>query len=265
MSGWLDGQVAVVTGAADGIGAAVARRFLREGAAGVIALDRSAAGLRALEADAPGRVFGAVGDVRDAQAHEAAVQQALERFGRLDVLVANAGIFDFRRPLRSYTPDTLDATMNELFGVNLRGYLLAIMAARTALAASRGSIVCTASVASFHAGGGGVLYTMAKHAVVGMVRQLALELSPDIRINAVAPGGTLTGLSGTQALGQEDRKIGSDPAAFDARVGAAVPLGFAQRPEDHTGLYVLLASRENSRAVTGEILMSDGGVGARSI
>ena len=265
MSGWLEGQVAFITGGGDGIGAAVARRYLREGAAGVVALDRSADGLRALEAEAPGRVVGVVGDVRDAAAHTRSVQQALARFGRLDVLVANAGVFDFRRPLRSYTPDTLAATMDELFSVNLRGYLFAAWAAREALVATRGCIVCTASIASFHAGGGGGLYTMGKHAGVGMGRPLALELAPDVRVNGVGPGGTLTRLGGTEALGQQARRIGGDTATFDERIGASVPLGFGQRPEDHTGLYVLLASRENSRAVTGEIFMSDGGVGARSV
>ncbi|RYY83495.1 MAG: SDR family oxidoreductase, partial [Comamonadaceae bacterium] len=211
------------------------------------------------------RIVTVRGDVRDYATHARAVHEALQRFGRLDVLVANAGVFDFRRPLRGYDPQTLAATMDELFGVNLRGYLYAAMAAREALVASRGAIICTASVASFHAGGGGILYTMGKHAVAGMVKQLALELAPEVRVNGVAPGGTLTRLAGTEALGHGDRTIGGDPASFDQRVGAAVPLGFAQRPEHHTGLYVLLASRANAPAVTGEIFMSDGGVAARSV
>lgn len=265
MTGWLDGQVAFVTGAADGIGRSVARRYLREGAAGVVGLDRSAEGLASLAAEFPDRVATVVGDVRNFEDHSRSVALAVGRFGRLDTLVANAGVFDFRRPLRSYTAQTLATTMDELFAVNLRGYLYAAMAAREPLIAASGSMIFTASVASFHAGGGGVLYTMGKHAVAGLVKQLALELAPDIRVNGVGPGGTLTGLRGTDALGQAGRTIGGHPEQFDQRVGAAVPLGFAQRPDDHTGLYVLLASRENSRAVTGEIFMSDGGVGARSI
>lgn len=265
MSGWLEGQIALVTGGADGIGRAVVERYLKEGCAGVVAVDRDAAGLARLATDYSGKVATVTGDVRDYAVHEQAVCAGLERFGRLDVLVGNAGVFDFRRPLRGYDAATLASTMDELFGVNLRGYLYAAMAAREALVASRGCMIFTASVASFHAGGGGVLYTMGKHAVVGMVRQLALEMAPEVRVNGVGPGGTLTGLSGTVALGHADRHIGGDAAEFDARVGAAVPLGFGQRPKDHTGLYVLLASRDNARAVTGEIFMSDGGVGARSI
>jgi len=265
MIGWLEGQVAFITGGADGIGRAVVERYLKEGAAGVVVLDRDAAGLKTLADAHPGRIATVAGDVRQYADHEAAVSLALKQFGRLDTVVGNAGVFDFRRPLRSYTGASMAQTMDELFAINLRGYLYAAMAGREALIASRGSIIFTASVASFNSGGGGILYTMGKHAVVGMIKQLALELAPDIRVNGVGPGGTLTGLSGTEALGQTERSINANPAQFDERMAAGVLLGFGQRPEDHTGLYVLLASAPNSRAVTGEIFMSDGGTGARSV
>ncbi len=265
MSGWLQGQVAYITGAADGIGRAVAERYLSEGAAGIVALDRDATGLESLAAAWPGRVAAIAGDVRTYADHEKAVAQALSQFGRLDTVVGNAGVFDFRRPLRSYTGESMATTMDELFAINLRGYLYAAMAGREALIASRGSIIFTASVASFNAGGGGILYTMGKHAVVGMIKQLALELAPDVRVNGVGPGGTLTGLSGTEALGQTERSINANPAQFHEKMAAGVLLGFAQVPQDHTGLYVLLASSANARAVTGEIFMSDGGTGARSV
>jgi NAD(P)-dependent dehydrogenase (short-subunit alcohol dehydrogenase family) len=110
-----------------------------------------------------------------------------------------------------------------------------------------------------------VLYTAVKHAVVGMIRQLALELAPAIRVNGVGPGGTLSALRGTEALGHASRSLADDPARLAQRIGAAVPLGIAQRPEDHAGLYVLLASRENARAITGQVLMSDSGAGVRSL
>jgi NAD(P)-dependent dehydrogenase (short-subunit alcohol dehydrogenase family) len=263
--GWLAGQVAYVTGGAGGIGRAVVERYLAEGARGVVVLDRDDAALRSLAQAHPERVGVLEGDVREAASHERAVALALERFGRLDVTVGNAGVFDFRRPLRSYTAQTLAATMDELFAVNLRGYLYAALASREALVAGRGCMIFTASVASFHAGGGGVLYTMAKHAVLGLVRQLALELAPEVRVNGVGPGGTLTNLSGTAALDQQGRRIAPDPASFDQRIEAAVPLRLSQRPEHHTGLYVLLASRDNAAAVTGEVFMSDGGVGIRPV
>lgn len=262
MSGWLKDQVCLVTGGARGIGQAVARRYLKEGAAGVILVDRNFAKESILEKEYRGRVFQVEGDVRTYQTHETAVSLAIKHFGRLDVAVANAGVFDFRRPLRSYTAPLLQETMEELFAVNLRGYLYTALASRKSLLASRGSMIFTASVASFNTGGGGILYTISKHAVVGLIRQLALEMAPDVRVNGVGPGGTLTELGGTTALNHEQRTINSK-GDLAQRISAAVPLRFAQEPEDHTGLYVLLASRANSRAITGEVFMSDGGVGIR--
>lgn len=263
--GWLPQYVAAMTGGGSGIGLAVARRYLQEGAAGIVVLDRDISALDALRAEFPDRVVAQQGDVRDPAAHTTMVAAALRTFGRLDVLVGNAGVFDFHRPLEGYTADTLTTTFDEIFAINLKGYLLAAMAAREALVASRGSMVFTASVASFHAGGGGVLYTAVKHAVVGMIRELARELAPDVRVNGVGPGGTLTNLRGTAALGHDQRSIADKAAEAETRIAAAVPLRFAQRPQDHTGLYVLLASRDNAPATTGEIFMSDGGIGIRPL
>jgi cis-3,4-dihydrophenanthrene-3,4-diol dehydrogenase len=263
--GWLPNYVAMITGGASGIGLAVVHRFLREGAAGVVVLDRDVAPLAALEAEFAGRVVALEGDVRDFVAHHRTAAAAIERFGRLDVLVGNAGVFDFHRPLAGYDGPTLSDTFDEIFDINVKGYLFAAMAARESLIETGGSMIFTASVASFHAGGGGVLYTAAKHAVLGLIRELANELAPAVRVNGVGPGGTLTNLRGTQALGHARRSLADKAAESATRIAAAVPLKFAQRPEDHAGLYVLLASRENARATTGEVIMSDGGVGIRPL
>jgi cis-3,4-dihydrophenanthrene-3,4-diol dehydrogenase len=263
--GWLVNDIAAITGGGSGIGLAVARRYLVEGAAGVVILDRNVDAAAMLEKEFPARVVAVQGDVRDFSAHAAMVDAATKTFGKLDILVGNAGVFDFHRPLESYSQETLVDTFNEIFTINLRGYLMAAMAARPALVESRGSMIFTGSVASFHAGGGGVLYTAVKHAVVGMIRQLAKELAPNVRVNGVGPGGTLTNLSGTDALGHDTRSIADKAAEAKERIAAAVPLRFAQTAEDHTGLYVLLASRENSRATTGEVFMSDGGIGIRPL
>lgn len=263
--GWLPDYVAAITGGGSGIGFAVARRYLQEGAAGVVVLDRDVTSLAALEREFPGRVASIAGDVREFDANKRMVETATGKFGRLDVLVGNAGVFDFHRPLESYTAATLATAFDEIFAVNLKGYLLAAMAAREPLIATRGSMIFTGSVASFHAGGGGVLYTAVKHAIVGMIRELAKELAPDVRVNGVGPGGTLTNLCGLDALGHGQRSIADKAAEAAARIAAAVPLKFAQRPADHAGLYVLLASRENSPATTGEIFMSDGGIGIRPL
>lgn len=265
MSGWLNGYVAAVTGGASGIGLAVVERYLNEGASTVVVLDRDADRLEELQAAHPDRLVVVQGDTRDFASHTAMIEAATRRAGRLDVLVGNAGIFDFNRPLRSYSAARLVEALDEIVAVNVRGYMLAAMASADALAASRGSMIFTCSIAGFHAGCAGTLYTVAKHAVVGLVRQLALELAPQVRVNAVAPGGTLTDLRGAAALGHAQRSIGAQQADTARAIAASVPLRFAQEPRDHAGLFVLLASRENSRAITGEVLMSDGGVGVRGV
>lgn len=263
-SGALHGQVCIVTGGARGIGRAIAERCLSEGARGVVAVDRAEEALAALAEEDPARMAFAVGDVRSPDTHVRAVAMAKQRFGGLNVLFANAGVFDYRKRLDAYTPELLSEGMDELFGINVKGYLLAIQAALPELKRSRGAIVMTGSVASVHAGGGGVLYTAAKHAIVGIVRQLAQELAPDIRVNAVAPGGTDTGLQGLAALGHGERSL-NGREGFKERIAAHVPLGFAQSPQDHAGAYVFLASNQLSPAITGQVLMSDGGVGIRHL
>lgn len=263
--GWLNGYVGAITGGSTGIGRAVVARYLHEGARGIVVLDRDVASLADLRDEHCNRLVTIQGDVRDYQSHERMIAAAVDIFGGLDVLVGNAGVFDFHRPLQSYSAETLAATFDEIFSVNLRGYLYAAMAAREPLFKSRGSMIFTASVAGLYAGGGGILYTSSKHAIVGAIRQLAAEFAPNVRVNGVGPGGTLTNLSGTAALGHANRSVADKRDEAEARISAAAPLRFAQRPEDHAGLYVLLASRENSRATTGEVLMSDGGIGIRPL
>jgi NAD(P)-dependent dehydrogenase (short-subunit alcohol dehydrogenase family) len=265
VTGNLEDQVAIVTGASTGIGRAVVERYLAEGVRGVVAVDRDGASLDALAERSGARVRSVVGDVREFATHRNGVDTAIAAFGRIDIAVGNAGVFDFHRTLAKYTPETLAAAMDELFAINVRGYLFLALAAREALVASRGSLIFTASTASYEAGGGGVLYTASKHAVLGLIRRLALEFAPDVRVNGVGPGATLTQLRGMESLGQEARSLGADPEGAAARIVPTTPLRLAQMPEDHAGLYVLLASRRDSRAVTGEVIRSDAGLGIRPL
>ena len=129
-----------------------------------------------------------VGDVTSAADNARAVDVALTRFGRLDSFVANAGMFDYGAGLVDTPVESLERAFDELFAVNVKGYLLGAKAAAPALIESRGSLLMTASMSSTHAGVGGVVYTASKHAVVGLVRQLAFELAPAVRVNGVAPG-----------------------------------------------------------------------------
>lgn len=263
VSNWLKDYVAIVTGATSGIGRAVVDRYVKEGAC-VVAHGRDEASVQQLEAEYKGRVAGVWGDVTDYRTSQNCVETAIEKFGQLDVFVGNAGIFDFFRPLEKYSPERLSDAFDEVFAVNVKGYLFGAQASREALKKSRGSMIFTSSIAGFHPSCGGIVYTAAKHAIIGVVRQLAFELAPEVRVNSVGPGGTLTPLSGMSSLGQEGRSILDNPEA-GPMVAASVPLGFAQEPEHHTGLYVLLASRENAPATTGEVFMSDGGVGVRQV
>jgi NAD(P)-dependent dehydrogenase (short-subunit alcohol dehydrogenase family) len=254
---WLEGVRAVVTGAGTGIGRAVVRRYIAEGArvVAVVRDERQASGL-----DAEGAVVVA-GDVARYDTAEAAVSAATQRFGGLDVYVANAGLWDFHKRLEKQTPAELEAAAAEILGVNLMGALYGARAAAAELRLARGSLIVTGSNASFRAGGGGALYTASKFALRGLMLQLAHEFAPDVRVNGVAPGATDTALSGPSALAQAGKAMNTDRGRIDSMAGH-IPLGRVSSPEDHTGLYVLLASRQNSAYVTGAMMLSEGGVTA---
>ena len=181
--GRLDGQRAVVTGAGSGIGQAVVRRFLDEGAQ-VVAVVRNPAERPGLEAEGAAVL---VGDVSRYETAERAVALAQERFGGLDCYVANAGLWDFHKRLEKQSLEELTHAYGEIFGVNFLGALYGARAAIGPLRESRGNIIVTGSNACFRAGGGGVIYTASKFALRGLVMQLAKEFAPDVRVNGVAP------------------------------------------------------------------------------
>ncbi|MGN6218749.1 MAG: SDR family NAD(P)-dependent oxidoreductase [Microbacterium sp.] len=271
MTGWLEHDVALVTGAGSGIGRAVALRFLREGAAGVVVFDRDAERLRATVEGAGEhreRVLPVAGDVRSPADLEAAVAATVARFGKLDIVVPNAGLWDFQRSVTATPPAQLAAMSEEIFAVNVTGYLLTVAASWRELVSSRGNVVMTLSNASFHVAGGGPVYTAAKHAARGLVAQLAYELAPRVRVNGVAIGGLRTDLRGPEAGGLADRTIADSFARREASGAAGanmwIPLHDASTdPDDSTGPYVLLASARNAGVVTGAIVNADGGIGVR--
>lgn len=264
---WLDGDVALITGGASGLGRAVALRYLAEGAR-VAVLDRDAEQLAAL-VEAAGahadRVLAVTGDVRSTKDLHAAVSATVERFGKLDILVPNAGIWDYHRSLTRLTGEQLAEAFDEVFAVNVKGYLLAVEAAWRELVATRGSIIMTLSNSSFHTNGGGPVYTASKHACLGLVREFAYELAPKVRVNGVACGGMRTQLRGPESLGLDERRIEDSFARAEATGERPhVPLYEASvEPEDFTGTYVLLASRRNSGNITGAVVPVDGGIAVR--
>ncbi len=255
--GWLDGQVALVTGGGSGIGRAVVARFVAEGAR-VGVMERVATRATQLRSEFGDAVIGIAGDVARLADNQRAVAETVRAFGHLDIFVGNAGVFDVYAAVAEMPEEQLTRAYDELFAVNVKGLLWGVKAALPELAKSKGSIVFTASVAGLNSGGGGALYTASKHAVVGLVRELAVELAPDIRINGVAPGGTLTDLRGLQSLGNDDRSQFAAPDMGE-RLQAGNPLRIALMPDDLAWAYVFLASRGSGRGVTGSIVTVDAG------
>lgn len=265
-NGWLTGKTALITGGGSGIGLAVAKRFIQEGATVAIVgrgMDRLQEAANSIGTE--DQVLPLVGDVRNPQDMTDAVAATVERFGKLDILVPNAGIWDYNRSVTAVDGEQLAAAFDELFAINVKGYLLAVNAAWPELVKTRGNVVMTLSNASFHTAGGGPVYTASKFACRGLVNQLAYELAPKVRVNGVAVGGMKTDLRGPESMGLKDRTI-SDSFARQTTVGdnPYLPLHDASvEPEDYTGPYVLLASDQNSSVITGAIIPADGGIAVR--
>lgn len=259
-AGWLEGRVAYVTGGGSGIGRAVVDAYLHEGAS-VCVLEHDAAKCEELTG-AGARVLAVQGDATAAADHERAVAAALERFARLDVAATFVGIFDGYTALEDIPAERFDAAFEETFSLNVKSVLLAARAATPHLRATRGSLVVTASSSSFFPGRGGTLYVASKFALRGVVVQLAHELAPEVRVNGVAPGGTLgTDLRGLRSLDQFAQRLDDRPGR-EAALRERTPLSVALGPADHTGAYVYLAS-DRAPGLTGEVLRSDGGLGVR--
>jgi NAD(P)-dependent dehydrogenase (short-subunit alcohol dehydrogenase family) len=258
LSGWLEGKVALVIGGGSGIGRAVVDAYLREGAS-VCVLERDGSKCRALAGDG---VPAVEGDATCADDTRRAVAEAVEGFGGLDTLATFVGIFDLYTPLTELPEERFEHAFREAFEVNVASVLLAARAAVPHLRERRGNIVVTCSSSSFYPGRGGVLYVASKFALRGVVTQLAHELAPDVRVNGVAPGGTVgTDLRGLRSLDQFDERLEDRPGRVEA-LERRTPLSVALRPEDHAAAYVYLAS-EGARGLTGEVLRSDGGLAVR--
>jgi NAD(P)-dependent dehydrogenase (short-subunit alcohol dehydrogenase family) len=255
--GSLNGQVALVTGGGSGIGLAVVARFIEEGAR-VGVMERSMERTAALQARFGTSVVAIAGDAGSPGDNKRAVSETVRTFGQLDVFVGNAGIFDVYAKLADLPEEELSRAYDELFRVNVGGCVFGAKAAVPELRKTGGSMIFTASVAGLNSGGGGALYTASKHAVVGLIRALAVELAPEIRVNGVAPGGTMTDLRGLAALGNDDRSQFADPAIAD-RLRSGNPLRLALDPDDLAGAYMFLASRRDARGITGHILTVDAG------
>lgn len=238
---------AIVTGAARGIGRDVVRR-LRAAGYRVVAVD-----IRPwLAEEEDDGVVPMMADVSTSSAAEEAIGLAMKTFGRLDLLVNNAGRF-LRRPLLETTDDDFDA----LFAVNVRPAFRFTRAALPHLIDTRGCVVNTASISGLVGIGNQSAYAMTKGAIVQLTRQLAIECAPHgVRINAVAPGAVDTDFMA------EARAADPDPAASRAVTLANHPIGRMSTSDEVARAIVFLAAPE-SAGITGTILSVDGGYVAR--
>jgi cis-2,3-dihydrobiphenyl-2,3-diol dehydrogenase len=258
----LEDQSVLITGGASGLGLAIVERFVSEGAK-LTVLDRSREGCAALEQRFGESVAVVVGDVRSVDDNEKAVSKAVEHFGKLDCAIGNAGIWDFNTTLVDLSAEKLSDAFDELFRINVLGYIALAKTAQKPLVESSGSMIFTVSNAGFLPAGGGVLYTATKHAVVGMIRQLAYECAPYVRVNGVAPGAISTQLKGPESLEMQNRTIPGDK--LEAGAEGFVPLGRMPTAAEYAGAYVFFASRQDNVPATGSILNHDGGFGIRGL
>ncbi|MGI5219411.1 3-(cis-5,6-dihydroxycyclohexa-1,3-dien-1-yl)propanoate dehydrogenase [Nocardia sp. CA-290969] len=261
--GSLAGKSALIVGGGTGIGLGVVDRFLSEGAL-VTVLDYSKDAIEALSERRDPALRAVLGDARDMAANISAVDQAIAAFSGIDTLVVCAGITDHFTSLADLPVESFDSAFREIFDINVKIALLATKAALPALRESEGTIVYTISNAGYLPGGGGPLYTASKFAVRGLVSQLSYELAPAIRVNAVAPGGTVTPLRGAEALGLDQQRLRDVPDIAEM-IRAVNPLHVVPEPSDHAWAYLFLATKSRIAAVTGCVIRSDGGLDSRGL
>ena len=248
MSNKLSNKVAIVTGASKGIGAAIAKSLAAEGASVVVNYASSKTGAEAVVAaitQAGGTAIAVGGDVSKAAEAQGIVDAAVAKFGRLDIVVNNSGIYAFS-PLESITEESF----HQMFNVNVLGLLLVTQAAAKHLGEGGSIINISSGVTTIYPPGSSV-YTGTKGAVDAITGVLSKELGPrKIRVNAINPGmveteGTVTG-----------GFIGSD---FERVLVAQTPLGRVGAPKDIADIAVFLAS-EDSAWLTGEQFLATGGL-----
>jgi NAD(P)-dependent dehydrogenase (short-subunit alcohol dehydrogenase family) len=254
----LTGRVAIVTGAGQGIGHATALALADAGAdVAAVDIDEAAAEKTTAGVTARGRRGLAVAtDVGDLAGIDRMVSRVAATFGRIDVLVNNAGV-----TRRAYIMDLTEADWDRIMRVNGKGVFFCLQrVAREMIPRRSGVIVNIASFAGKgYAGASNAIYAGSKGAVIGMTRMAALQLARhNINVNAICPGTTVTALSNDN-LTQRAREEGLTVEEMERRRNSAIPLGRPNDPADIAALAVFLAS-PGARNITGQSFNVDGGI-----
>ncbi len=246
----LKGKVAIVTGGGSGFGEGMAQRFAAEGAALVVNDLNATGGQRVAEAirQQGGRAVYVGGDVSQRADVKAVVTKAIGEFGRIDVIVNNAGVTHRNQPMLDVPEEMFD----KIFAVNVKSiYLAALEVVPLMRQQGGGAIVNTASTAGLRPRPGLTWYNASKGAVITMTKSMAAELAPDkIRVNCLCPVAGATGMLADF--------MGGDTPENRARFEASVPMGRLSTPQDIANAALYLASDEAS-FITGVALEVDGG------
>jgi NAD(P)-dependent dehydrogenase (short-subunit alcohol dehydrogenase family) len=248
----LQGKVAVITGAASGIGLAMATRFAAEGAQLVAGdwnaqrLDDAVAQLQSAGAT----IVGAQGNIADKETAEQLIDLAIYTYGRLDILCNNAGVMDYMQGVGELSDDI----WRRVLSINLDGPMFTSRRAIPhMIKQGSGSIINTASTAGISGGAAGAAYTASKHALVGLTRNTAwIYAGQGIRCNAICPGGTKTNIAETMPPERLDAAGAARAGAFAALIPAMLD------PEDIAALALYLASDE-ARYINGAVIPADAG------
>jgi NAD(P)-dependent dehydrogenase (short-subunit alcohol dehydrogenase family) len=248
----LAGKVAIITGGAGGIGLAAGKRFAAEGAQ-VLLVDLHEQAL----ADACAQIGGnqvsyLVGDVTAADDNARMVETAVERYGGVDIFLANAGIEGDVASILDYD----EARFDQVMAVNVKGPFLAVRAAVPAMRLrGGGSIIITSSITGVRGTPRMAPYATSKHAVIGLMRSAAREFAAEgIRVNTVNPSQAQTRMMRSIEAGM----LPDDPAAAQQAMAANIPMQRYAEPEDIANIMLFLASDE-SQFVTGSTYFADGG------
>lgn len=251
----------LITDAGSGLGYGLARSCCQEGASLAI-IENAPDKVRPLHEEFGGEAVVVEGDVRRLNDFKHCRDAIVERFGGLNSMICAHGIFDGNVRLMDIPEERIDSVFDELFQVNVKGYLLGARVFHDLLEKIRGAIVLTASTAAaFAADGGGAMYSASKRAIRSLVNQLAFEFAPNIRVNGVAPAGIANSqLGGPKSLGLDQQKQSDIPKdAFLSLFRSISLLQELPTPEDYGLIYAFLASRSN-KFMTGQMLVADQGL-----